>query len=300
MPAELAPDTRLCAGRLPHLTVEVTSSNGVAMLASVRAISSQDLVLIVPADIGLEIGEIVSFAIYENGVSLASDQSGVIHWMVGDDDVRLMALFSVNHLDEYVEHRVPDDRRGEIRFPTDISVQVRCGRRLVDARIVNYSLNGVGMMCREQIELNQEYIATGTGREAEIRLSIETQWQTKVANGFLTGCALEAQHGVLLARRTAAPVGSAQYRLLAQIASDLNVEDANVEHPQAQNEPLISRRGLGLDSSTLLRSSTPMLSTFLIGMSLQSSGPMRQLTLLTGLIGVMASLVFSVLARCKE
>lgn len=296
---DLSPDPRLCAGSLPGLTVEISRNGQPAVSGIVRAVTAHDLVLIMSMEDSFEPGDIVYFSLFEHGVLRAADQSGVIHWMTGVNGNSIVAMFTADSLQGALDHRVIDDRRGGIRFPVDMPVQVRSGRTMLQARILNYSLNGIGMVCRQPLELNQNYVVTGTSDDAEIRLNVDAQWLRKSANGYLIGCALEPRHGVLLAHRSAPEFGSPQQRLLAEIAKGLTNEDAM---PAAESEdlPVLNVRSLGFDRLTLLRSCTPVLSAFLIGLSLQSAGVMRHITLLSGLTGVIASLVFSVLSRLRK
>lgn len=298
----LSADPRLCVSHLPRLMVELICSDGSILNCSVRAVSRQDLVVIVPADTSCGIGDIVSFSVFEGGQQRAADQSGVVHWMVTQNDARLVALFTVGHLDEFIDDRLIDDRRLEIRFPTQIPVRLRSGRRLIEACIVNYSLNGIGLVCSEPLQLNSSYLATGASEDTEIRLTLETQWQTRTTDGVLIGCALEAQHGVLLARRRPAEHDELQCRVVQEIARDLQLQPAVSESEsssRATDFVLTEPKTWNLTTGAFVRAATPLLSMFLIGQSIHAHGTLRNLTLLTGLIGIMASMVFTVLDRSR-
>jgi hypothetical protein len=54
-----------------------------------------------------------------------------------------------------------------------------------------------------------------------------------------------------------------------------------------------------LTTGAFVRAATPLLSMFLIGQSIHAHDTLRNLTLLTGLIGIMASMVFTVLDRSR-
>lgn len=300
VPQDLILDPRLCAGTLPDLAVEISGRRDTTVLARVRAISSQDFVLILPSEGGFEPGDIVSFSVFEHGVSLVADLSGVIHWVAGENGIALVALFSAEKLDQILDHRLADDRRVEIRFPTDIPVTLRSGRNQWSARITNYSLNGIGLICREPLELNQTYLATGASEDAEIRLDIDAQWLRKAASGYLIGCALEPQHGVLLAGCSSAAEGSVQRRLLAEIARGLTDDRAETLSADGSFRGADVLSSLGFDRLTLLKCCTPLLSAVLIGMSITSTAALSHITLLAGLTGIIASLVFSSLSRLRQ
>lgn len=296
----LSADPRLCVCQLPGLSVELICRDGSSVSAAVRAASKQDLVLILPAEAACDIGDIVSFSLSDHGDLRATDQSGVVHWKIAQNNAMLIAVFTVGHMDEFINDRLIDDRRLEIRFPTHIPVKLRNGGRLIDGRIVNYSLNGIGLVCSEPLKIHSSYLATGASEDTEIRLTIETQWQTPTSNGVLLGCSLEARHGVLLARRHPADHYELQCGVIRDIARGLSLPAPfsvkRSQRPAAVAEPE-QRQVESACAAQWLKSATPVLSAFAVGQSMHAQGPLRHVTFLTGLIGVIASLVFTVLER---
>jgi hypothetical protein len=158
------------------------------------------------------------------------------------------------------------------------------------------------LVCSEPLQLNSSYLATGASEDTEIRLTLETQWQTRTTDGVLIGCALEAQHGVLLARRTPAEHDELQCRVVQEIARDLQLKPAVTESEsssRATEIQLTEPKTWNLTTGAFVRAATPLLSMFLIGQSIHAHDTLRNLTLLTGLIGIMASMVFTVLDRSR-
>ena len=231
-------DRRLTSGRIPNVTVYVNSNDRTIVKCGVRAIGSQEIVLIASNAAGHPTaGDSVTFSLYEGTRKLLTEQTGIVHWATTEGDTRIVALFSGSRLDQLLDHRLIDDRRLNIRYPVDIQALVTDGDRQRAARIVNYSLHGVCLVCNVGLEVNRHYPATLIGEDSVIRLSIEPKWieanqgetdrnpegaashnltggssagefEKREADAYFIGCDLLPQYGELLARRhTSSTVG---------------------------------------------------------------------------------------------
>jgi hypothetical protein len=204
-PATLSSETmdgRLTTGRLSNVTVDVIRKDMTAVSCAVRAVGSQEVVLIVPRAEGhLEIGEVVTFSLCEGDAQLFAEQSGIVHWSMAEGDTRVVALFSGSRLDLLLNNRLINDRRTDIRYPVDLQAFVRVERCQLEARVVNYSLHGLCLASGVALEANRHYQASVICDDGSICLSVFPKWITQTANGNLTGCGLKEEHGVMLTRR---------------------------------------------------------------------------------------------------
>lgn len=228
-------DRRLTSGRIPNVTVYVNSNDKTIVKCAVRAIGSQEIVLIVANAAGHPTaGDAVTFSLYEGTHKLLAEQTGIVHWATMEGDTRIVALFSGSRLDQLLDHRLIDDRRLDIRYPVDLQTLVTDGDRQRAARIVNYSQHGVCLVSNVGLEVNRHYPATLIGEDSVIRLSIEPKWieanpketarkpegaashdvaggssrpecagdfENRDADAYFIGCDLLPQYGELLARR---------------------------------------------------------------------------------------------------
>ena len=201
-------DPRLQAAELPGLSVTISGPGHQTIEAKVRAVSIQDLVLVLDDSIFPAIGDVISVSIAEDNRTLLENVSCVVHWE-GDrsatGEKRTVAVFADQKLDRILQHRIPDDRRTEIRFPLDTPVVIGFQRTVATGRIVNYSLNGAAVLCRQPLELNRRYRIRDEDGSRSLELNVEVQWQVRTAQGYLSGVTLEYERGVLLAgghRRT--------------------------------------------------------------------------------------------------
>ncbi len=204
-------DCRLTSGRILNITVYVNNNDKTIVKCAVRAISSQEIVLIVANAAGHPTaGDSITFSLYEGATKLLSEQSGIVHWATTEGDTRIVALFSASRLNELLAHRLMDDRRLNIRYPVDIQVLVTDnyhGQRT--ARIINYSLHGLCLVSQTALEVNRHYPATVIGDDSLIHLSVEPKWVEATvtefeecdSDGYVIGCDLLPQYGELLARR---------------------------------------------------------------------------------------------------
>jgi hypothetical protein len=199
-----SPDRRLTAGKLPDVTVHVTCRDRAVVKCAVRAIGSQELVLIVPRASGQPTaGDLVTFSLWERGRLLLTEQSGIAHWFRTEGENSIVALFSGNRLDMLLDDRLIDERRMDIRYPVDLRALIAAGEDQREARIVNYSLHGLCLVSDTDLELNRHYDTNVICDEGNLRLAAAPQWTSRITDGHLIGCALTPQYGMLLTCRHA-------------------------------------------------------------------------------------------------
>ncbi len=205
MPATLfyeSPDRRLTAGEIPGIAVHVTGRDKTVVKCGVRAIGSQELVLIVPNAAGLlTAGDLVSFSLWEGDTQLLTEQSGIAHWAEAENEHSIVALFSGSRLDLLLEYRLLHERREDIRYPVDLRAILTTDDGRKEAQVVNYSLHGLCLVTEIDLELNRHYHTDVFCNEGSLRLSVTPQWTRKLGNGYLIGCGLTPQYGMLLTCR---------------------------------------------------------------------------------------------------
>jgi hypothetical protein len=204
-PATLSSETmdgRLTTGRLSNVTVDVIRKDMTAVSCAVRAVGSQEVVLIVPRAEGhLEIGEVVTFSLCEGDEQLFAAQTGIVHWVMAEGNTPVIAVFSGSRLDLLLNHRLVSDRRTDIRYPVDLQAFVRVDRCQQETRVLNYSLHGLCLASDVAFEVNRHYQASVICEGGSICLCVFPEWATKTTDANLTGCSLKEEHGVLLTRR---------------------------------------------------------------------------------------------------
>lgn len=274
---------------LPGLKINIRAADGRTVVASVRAITEQDLVLVVPNPDCPAPGDLVSMTISEDDTILMDEAAGVVHWEHTNSNQpteRTIAVFCVKRLDDVLQHRIRDDRREEIRFPASFPVALQSNDKPLDAEVQDYSLHGVAILTREPLDLNRQYTITGRDNDSIGEVTAEVQWQTRQADGFLTGCALPAQHGVILAEM------KRQYQLQNGSPTDSWRADAGLTAAHTggryKTSPVHSTHRQALDP--VIRHMVPMLSAILITLSIQWTSPLKTVLLLSGLVGVIASI----------
>ena len=197
-----AVDDRLTTGRLPNVAAHVTCRDMTEVNCAVRAIGSQEAVLVVVGAEGyLNVGDVVTFSLREGDEQLFGAQTGIVHWVMADGNTRVIALFSGSRLDRLLDHRLINDGRTDIRYPVDLQAFVRIERCQLEARIVNYSLHGLCLVSGVALEAHRHYQASVICDSGSVCLSVFPQWITTTANGNITGCSLKEEHGVMLTRR---------------------------------------------------------------------------------------------------
>ena len=205
MPATLfseSPDRRLTAGEIPGVAVHVTGRDKTVVKCGVRAIGSQELVLIVPSSAGLlTAGDLVTFSLWEGDAQLLTEQSGIAHWAGAEAEHSIVALFSGSRLDLLLDHRLLHERRADIRYPVDLRAILTTDYGRQEAQVVNYSLHGLCLVTETDLELNRHYHTDVFCNEGNLRLSVAPQWTRKLSHGHLIGCGLTPQYGMLLTCR---------------------------------------------------------------------------------------------------
>jgi len=195
-------DRRLTAGRIPGVTVDVKHRDSPVVNCAVRAIGSQEIVIIAANAAGHPAaGDLITFSLCEGDTQLLAEQSGIAHWDRMEGDTRIVALFSGGRLDLLLDHRLLDERRMDIRYPVDLQALVKVGTGHLAARVVNYSLHGLCLLSDASLELNRVYQADMICDNGPIRLLIVPQWISTTADSHLIGCGLTSQYGMLLTCR---------------------------------------------------------------------------------------------------
>ncbi|MDG2130662.1 MAG: PilZ domain-containing protein [Fuerstiella sp.] len=209
-------DCRLTTGKIPDISVHVTCRDKTAVTCDVRAIGSQELVLIAPNHAGtLAARDLVTFSISEDGSLLLTNQSGIAHWTRPEGDKNIVALFSGSRLDRLLDHGLLHERRADVRYPVNLQAVLIADHFYQDARIVNYSLHGLCLVSATDLELNRHYQTDVFCEEGSLRLSATPQWTRRITGGHLIGCALTPQYGMLLTCRHKA------------LSAGLNGDDSN-------------------------------------------------------------------------
>ncbi|MEQ9411579.1 MAG: hypothetical protein RIK87_27950 [Fuerstiella sp.] len=199
-------DRRLTSGKIPNLTVQVKRRGRLVATCEVRAIGSHEMVLLcTQRECPLAIGDMVSFSISEGETEVLAEESGIIHWGMTEEDVSVVAMFSGSRLDTLLKHLIIDDRRSDIHYPVDLQAFVRIGAGQRNARVIDYSLNGLCLLSHAALETNREYQVTVTRGVSSFCLTVFPRWSTITADGTFTGCVLKPQRGVLFARRLLSP-----------------------------------------------------------------------------------------------
>ncbi len=90
------------------------------------------------------------------------------------------------------------DRRESLRYPLNLPARIwwQGTQASLPARLANYSINGIGLVCSEQITLGRPaIIAAGTTLEDMVCLSATVSWQVQTSEGIMIGFELERQEG---------------------------------------------------------------------------------------------------------
>ena len=197
-----SPDRRLTDGKIADIAVHVTGRARTLVKCAVRAIGLQELVLIVPSSGGqLTAGDLVTFSLWEGDTQLLAKQSGIAHWARMEGENSIVALFSGSRLDLLLDHRMLHERRADIQYPVDLRAILTADHCQQEARIVTYSLHGLCLVSDTTFELNRHYHTDVFCNERHLRLSAAPQWTRKLGNGYLIGCGLTPQYGMLLTCR---------------------------------------------------------------------------------------------------
>ena len=267
--------------------VELTDGN--RMYADVRLLTRRDLVLETSAlPQRLRRGEVVEVRLLADGdPTEVVIRRGVVHWKQATRGVYLTALFLDEDTTDSLMDRVWDDRRNEIRYPSSVQVRVQVDeQKLVTGRLTNYSLCGMAVHTKEPLEIGDTHTVQVNRSNSPLEISATCQWRVETGYGYINGCRLNDNEGVILAERdlessivpwelskspetngpaNASPAG----RFLSQRTARYN---ARAESWLARGDSFIHRIATLLLSGTLL--------------ALAVGGSNSQFTLLAGLVGI--------------
>ena len=201
--AEVQPDPRLLAAEIPGVSARIFFPDESVVTAEVRAIAAHDLVLRVQDLASVPIrGQLVTVMLCKDGEVLLDGEKAVLHWSGRINNRAIVALFTIKANEERLKDCYTADTRGELRFPVQLPAKIESGDgRLINARIVDYSLNGCRMMCEQELALDCEYHTTICAGASSIDVAIRPRWAMKVANQYQMGCTFRSDEGVLLATR---------------------------------------------------------------------------------------------------
>lgn len=178
-------------------------SDGTRMYADVRLLTKRDVVLATSAlSRRVSRGQIVEVRLLADGdPTEVVARRGVVHWKQATRGEYLTGLFLDEDTPDSLMDRVWDDRRIEIRYPSSVQVRIQIEDEVATGRLTNYSLNGMAVHTTEPLKIGETFNVKVNRSNSPLELSATCQWRVETGYGFVNGCRLNRNEGVLLAER---------------------------------------------------------------------------------------------------
>ena len=96
------------------------------------------------------------------------------------------------------------DRRESLLYPSNLPARIwwQGSRASLPARLANYSIHGIGLVCSEEVTFGRPaIIAAGTTLEDMVCLPATPCWQVQTSEGIMIGFELEHQDGKRFGRQ---------------------------------------------------------------------------------------------------
>jgi|GEM_PF-3083826 len=125
--------------------------------------------------------------------------TGEIHWSHPIPGGTSAGMYLGQPLSEELLAWPEWDRRELLRYPLDITARLwwQGSRTSTPARIANYSVSGLGVICPEQVTLGrQAIIAAGNTLSDIICVAAVPCWQVQTAEGVMIGFELQESEGM--------------------------------------------------------------------------------------------------------
>ena len=151
-------------------------------------------------DVGepLDVGRMVVLRIEDEQDRIWYRAAAEIHWSQSGSPVSGVGLYLNQTLSEELLAWPEWDRRESLRYPVEIPARIwwQGARHSAPALVVNYSLHGAGVICREQVTLGTPaIIAAGETIEDQICVAVTACWQVQARDGVMIGFEMKSHDG---------------------------------------------------------------------------------------------------------
>ena len=124
--------------------------------------------------------------------------AGEIHWSHPIPGGTSVGMYLNQQLSEELLAWPEWDRRESLRYPLSLDARIwwQGARTSQPARLANYSISGIGLVCSDQVTLGRPaIISVGTTLEDQVCVTAAPCWQVQTHEGIMIGFELEHQDG---------------------------------------------------------------------------------------------------------
>lgn len=200
---EPSPDSRLTGKNISGVSAQVTLPSGTVVETRIRAMAKHDLVLSGADVTSIPVmGQVIDINVRWEDTETMTTTKAIVHWsgVIAGQDV--IALFTIQPIDDCVARLNTKEARGEVRFPLDMPAAIEVSKgNDVFGRIADYSLSGCRFVAEKDIELDVDYSLTVLMPNSSVEMTLRPRWVLNSEAGFQLGCTFAPEEGVLLACR---------------------------------------------------------------------------------------------------
>lgn len=298
-------DTRLQVSNVDGVTVRITLTDGACLEAEVFALTRSDIVVRLDANQPMPEAQAIAFELQGDGF-VSGQLEGFLHWTGDNNGNRLCGVFAAEAIPRQIFEMTKGDRRTEVRYPIELKAIVRGKRYREEGRVIDYSLNGIGIVVDKPFELDERYEATIMVDGQLLKLPALCRFNTRSEQGYVAGCGLRSLEGSLLVCGAFRSVETGRRPIYSSVSRGFpalnlisgrgeSLEFQAAEQPRSYDrfvqwfncasESIDERLN---DRPVISRAAIPILASVLIGMSIKATGRVQIITALYAMFGMLA------------